>query len=181
MATPGATISTLPDRSRDSSAREPAQDTTWCDRYRRRGRARGAPTAPPGHGVPRSLAVLSGHRLYRSMDQYCSGRGAELHRGLADGVRGVLPPAHVHRARAQLPVSQRGRLLRLEQAGLRGVCRLHHRMDLLDLQPSLLSRAVLLHRIGGAFPGWPIMARSGGRVPCISSSSPSSRWGSPLG
>ena len=80
------------------------------------------------------------------------------------GLRRVLHPADVHRAGALVAVPQRGRRVRVEQARLRRFRGVHHRLDLLGLQPAVLPGPLLLHRRERALHRRPELAGALGRA-----------------
>ena len=76
------------------------------------------------------------------------GRRGRTERARHLGDRGARPvrAARVHRARAVVALSRRRRHLRLEQARVRPVRRVHHRLDVLGIEPAVLSRACCTSR-----------------------------------
>ncbi len=96
--------------------------------------------------IPRSGPLLFGHRVQPALDRDCRRRRAERAGHLGHRGARVFRAAGVLDAGAVVAISGRRRHLRLEQARVRAVRGVHHRLDLLGIEPAVFSRAAVFRR-----------------------------------
>ncbi|KAF1855048.1 hypothetical protein Lal_00007225 [Lupinus albus] len=96
-----------------------------------------------GDGCRGPRAVLYRYRRQPALDRHGGGDGAKLHRGVAGRAARLLFPAGHGGGGAFLALSAGRRALCLDPAGVRPVRGLHGWVELLHLEPALLSQRVL--------------------------------------
>ena len=108
---------------------------------------RPGPESPaPRDGLSGSGAVLHRHRHQPALDRHGRNRRRQRRRHLADRLVRVLSSASAFRDGTFLALPAGRRHVRLDQARLRRISRLHDRLDVLGQQSPLLSRRALFRR-----------------------------------